>query len=77
MFTNRFAGELLAIEEFNESDAGVKIDCWRGIGQRRPFPEAASLNRMFIAHDLDAISKVRPQREPKLITVDEEVGATG
>jgi hypothetical protein len=78
MFTHRFAGELLAIEEFNQSDAGVKIDCWRGITKQRPFPEAAWLNRMYIAHDLEAISKVRDwQRKPKLITVDEEVGATG
>ena len=78
MFTHRFAGELLAIEEFNKSDAGVKIDCWRGIRKQRPFPEAAWLNRMYIAHDLEAISKVQTsQRKPKLIAVDEEVGATG
>jgi len=77
MFTHRFAGELLAIEEFNKSDVGVKIDCWRGIAKQRPFPEAAWLNRMYIAHDVDAISKVRPQRKAKLITVDQEVGATG
>jgi hypothetical protein len=40
MFTHRFAGELLAIEEFNQSDAGVRIDSWRGINKHRPFPEA-------------------------------------
>jgi hypothetical protein len=77
MFTHRFAGELLAIEEFNQSDTQVKIDQWRGIGKHRPFPEAAWLNRMFIAHDLDAISRFRNERKPKIIKVDEEVGATG
>jgi hypothetical protein len=77
MFTHRFAGELLAIEEFNCSNSNVKIDRWRGIAKQRPFPEASWLNRMYIAHDLEAISKVRLDRKPKLIRVDEEIGNTG
>lgn len=76
-FTHRFAGELLAIEEFNRSDSGVKIDRWRGIAKLRPFPEAAWLNRMFIAHDIEAISKVNANRQPKVIDVDDSKGATG
>src|SRR5208337_88418 len=48
MFTHRFAGELLAIDEFNASSSGVKIDNWRSVAKQRPFPEAAWLNRMYI-----------------------------
>lgn len=77
MFTHRFAGELLAVEEFNQACSCVKIDQWRGIHKLRPFPEAAWLNRMFIAHDVEAITHVNTRRKPKLIKVDEEVGATG
>jgi hypothetical protein len=77
MFTHRFAGELLAIEEFNCANYGVKIDQWRGIDKQRPFPEAAWLNRMFIAHDLEAISRVRTDRKAKRITIDDKTGNTG
>lgn len=77
MFTHRFAGELLAIDEFNRSNAGVKIDEWRGIAKLRPFPEAAWLKRMYIAHDLEAISNVRSKRTPKVIGLEDTVGSTG
>jgi hypothetical protein len=77
MFTHRFAGELLAIDEFNRSNAGVKIDEWRGIAKLRPFPEAAWLKRMYIAHDLEAISNVRSRRTPKVIGLEDTVGSTG
>lgn len=76
-FTHCFAGELLAINELNSSNVGVKIDQWRGISKMRPFPEAAWLNRMFIAHDVEAISKVITTRKAKVIRVDDEKGATG
>ena len=76
-FTHRFAGELLAIEEFNCSGAGVKIDQWRGLAKLRPFPDAGWLGRMFIAHDIEAISKVKRAEKPRVIGVDDETGATG
>ncbi len=77
-FTHCFAGELLAISEFNCSNAAVKIDHWRGISKMRPFPEAGWLNRMFIAHDLEAISKApMGGRKAKIIGVDDATGATG
>ena len=76
MFTHRFAGELLAIDEFNASSSGVKIDNWRSVAKQRPFPEAAWLNRMYIAHDLEAISRMRPRRDRKIITVDDSQGNT-
>lgn len=61
---HRFAGELLAIEEFNASQDRVKIDCWRGIGRQRPFQDAHWLTKMYIAHDLAAISKFKISRAP-------------
>lgn len=64
LHNHRFAGELLAIEEFNAANSTVKIDRWRGIMDDRAFPEAGWLSRMYIAHDLEAISKVTPVRAP-------------
>lgn len=70
-FNHRFAGELLAIDEFNASVGTVKIDRWRGIEKHRPFPDSAWLRRMYIAHDLEAISRVRLQRDVAFIRVDD------
>jgi hypothetical protein len=60
---HRFGGELLAVEEFNQENDGIKIDCWRGIRLRRPFPDEPYLGRMFMAHDLEAISKESVERD--------------
>jgi hypothetical protein len=57
---NKFAGERLAIEEFNRDHAEVKIDTWHGLGNSRAFPEAAWLHKMYIAHDLKGISASAP-----------------
>jgi hypothetical protein len=54
--SHRFAGELLAIDEFNRDNDHVKIDRWRGLASDRPFPEASFLQKMYMAHDLKAIS---------------------
>lgn len=56
MVSHRFAGELLAIDEFNAQNTTVKIDQWRGIKADRPFPELPYLDCMYLAHDLKAIS---------------------
>lgn len=63
-FLHRFAGELLAIDEFNQASAEVKIDRWRGLRGGRIFPEADWIEKMYIAHDLTAISAARPERPP-------------
>jgi len=60
---HRFAGELRAIEEFNLQNNDVKIDRWRGVYKNRAFHEAEWLRRMYMAHDLAAISKTVPPRE--------------
>ena len=60
---HHWAGERLAIAEFNERHAKLKIDRWWGLRARRPFPERRELNGMFICHDLDAISKFKLNRQ--------------
>lgn len=63
---HRFAGELLAIDEFNTSTDMVRIDNWRGVREARPFSEAPWLDKMFVAHDLAAITSFRPERGIRL-----------
>jgi hypothetical protein len=57
-YFHEYAGEFLAIREFNENCAHVKIDKWHGIARLRPFPENYKLLGMYVAHDLEAISRV-------------------
>ncbi len=64
-YNYKFAGELLAIEEFNKTNDRVKIDRWRGISNSRVFPEAFWLQNMYVAHDIEAISKVNVSRPPR------------
>ncbi|MGA8028865.1 MAG: hypothetical protein WB992_17120 [Bryobacteraceae bacterium] len=61
-WNHRFAGELLAIDEFNQANKSVKIDRWRGIEYDRAFPESSWVGRMYLAHDLDAIGTSEPDR---------------
>lgn len=60
--THRFAGELLAIDEFNAHSSAVKIDRWYGVKYHRPFPERAFLEKLYVAHDLRALSKAVVER---------------
>lgn len=69
-FMHRFAGELFAIDEFNRSQETVKIDHWRGIEKHRPFADAFWLKKMYVAHDLRAISDSRVSRPSATISVD-------
>jgi len=62
-YSHRFAGELLAIHEFNEQDSSVKIDRWRGVRTGRPRPEERFLCKLYVAHNLKAISGSDPDRE--------------
>lgn len=63
MVSHRFAGELLAIDEFNDRQSKVKINLWRGLKIGRPFPDHPYLDCMYLAHDLEAISRVTLQRD--------------
>lgn len=71
--SHKFAGELLAIDEVNRSNSGVVIDEWRGIHDR-PFHERTWVRSMYVAHDLDAISKVDPTSssatDRRVLTID-------
>lgn len=58
LFNHRFAGELLAIDEFNDQSPNVKIDRWYNVRAGRPFPERPYFERLFVAHDLRATSAV-------------------
>jgi len=63
VFTHRFAGELLAIDEFNKANSSIKIDRLRGFNVNRPFPEKPYLRMMYVAHDLEAIARHRPEQD--------------
>ena len=53
---HRFAGELLAIEEFNAENPNLKIDHWQGIEDDRAFPEKQWLKQMYLLHDFSALT---------------------
>ena len=61
-FNHRFAGELLAINEFNDFVRDTKIDVWHGLSDGRVFYESPWLRKMYVAHDLRAISDVKLMR---------------
>jgi hypothetical protein len=63
-FNHRFAGELLAIDEFNRDNPSIKIDVWRGLMRGRVFMDQRWLERMYVAHDLEAISNCVLSRAP-------------
>ena len=67
VFNHRFAGEFLAMKEFNQTQNGVRIDIWRGLWKNRPFPESSWLKNMYMAHDLEAISSASMDRSPALL----------
>lgn len=64
VFNHRFAGELLAVDEFNRRNDLVKIDRWRGIKKGRVFDTDPWLESMYVAHDLVAINACAPERAP-------------
>ena len=68
-YTHSMGGELLALNEYNQRSTGVFIDVWRGVKSRRPFPEAPYLDRLFIAHDLTGISKTKPKRGARQLSL--------
>ncbi len=63
IFNHRFAGEFLAIEEFNRDNENCKIDQWHGLREGRPFPEKYMYDKLFVAHDLGAITRVSKSGE--------------
>jgi hypothetical protein len=75
---NRFAGELLAMEQFNQASHGVKIDRWRGIRNNRPFPESGWLDKMYVAYDFEAIDRLPTAgRSKQVLTIDNALNSDG
>jgi hypothetical protein len=58
-FNHSFAGELLAIDEFNRETAAVKIDRWRGIQEYTAFADSPWASQMYIAHQLAVTPTMR------------------
>jgi hypothetical protein len=67
---HRRAGELLAIEEFNSRQDRIVIDRWHRVKAHQVFPEREYLNRMYVAHDLAAISETVLNRDTRHLTLD-------
>jgi len=67
LFDHRYAGELLAIDEFSQKSSAVKIDRWYEVRVGRPFPEQHFLERLYVAHDLEAVSKIVLNRKVKTL----------
>jgi len=70
LVSHRFAGELLAIDEFNEQNANVKIDLWRGLKVGRPFPEHPYFDCMYLAYDLEAIGGTTLKRDIRRLPLE-------
>lgn len=70
-FNHRFAGELLAISEFNAKHETLKIDRWYGFKSGRPFPERPFVEKMYVAHDLAAVSRTGLERDVATLALDE------
>ena len=63
-----FEDRRTSYDEFNRAAGSMRIDRWRGLRHGRPFPEAAWLDRMYLAHDLEAITnfEIRPRRPARV-----------
>jgi hypothetical protein len=72
LVNHKFAGELLAIDEFNRDTDSVKIDRWYGLREGRPFPERGFLDKFYVAHDLEAVSRVNVNREIRHLPLCDE-----
>ncbi|HXI07663.1 MAG: hypothetical protein ACRC1G_09525 [Bradyrhizobium sp.] len=65
-FANRWAGELLAIDEFNAAHEARKIDLDHSVGQGR-VPQSSGWHRhMYVCHVLDHPARCSPKNRPQL-----------
>jgi hypothetical protein len=65
-FANRWAGELLAIAEFNEENALRKIGRDRSLPGRRPVKAESWYSAMYVCHVLDHDARQKPHDRSKL-----------
>ncbi|MFZ5836060.1 MAG: hypothetical protein ACOY2B_11870 [Pseudomonadota bacterium] len=59
---SEYAGERLAIREFNEKNSSIKIDRWLVLPIGRPFPERGWLKGMYVANDLAQMESFQPEK---------------
>ena len=62
-----YAGELLAIREFNERGYPVTIDPWNSLGFLRPFNDRQWVRAMHIANDWERIGRMSTVGQQKLV----------
>ncbi|MGA2351508.1 MAG: hypothetical protein ABSF70_13815 [Terracidiphilus sp.] len=63
---HRFAGERLAIEDFNHENQWTKIDHWYALCSRI-FRDYAWVKQMYVAHDIATINDYHAEREAQLM----------
>ena len=63
---HRFAGERLAIEDFNRESQWVKIDHWYALCSRI-FRDYAWIQQMYVAHDIANIGNYYEERDVELM----------
>jgi hypothetical protein len=63
---HRFAGERLAIEDFNRENQFVKIDHWYALCSRI-FRDYGWIQKMYVAHDIASINNYYAEREAELM----------
>ena len=63
---HRFAGERLAIEDFNRENQWVKIDHWYALCSRI-FRDYPWVQKMYVAHDIAAINNYHIERAPDVM----------
>lgn len=65
--SHAWAGEQLAIAEWNAASPDVKIGTWHGLTNGKPFPDAPYWRRMRLAHDLRAIEQWGLTRQARVM----------
>lgn len=65
-FANQWAGELLAINEFNQQNSMRKIDRDRSLPGLRPVRSEGWYSQMFVCHILDHTARQTPQERESL-----------
>jgi hypothetical protein len=69
VFNHKWAGEFLAIDEFNDGHPMFKIDRWYGVKHDKPFPERKYWDKFYVAHDLKKISSFRKERSAGVLMI--------
>ena len=69
MVNHRWAGQRLAIKEFNAAHDDVKIDLWYALKADKPFPEVPYWDKLMLAHDLKRIGDTVVRRAKAVLAL--------